>query len=370
MDIFLNIFQSIISFIAIISVIVFIHEFGHYWVAKKCGVMIESFSIGFGKEIFGWNDKSGTRWKLSLIPLGGYVKMYGDENAASVPDKEKISQMAEEEKKKSFHMQALWKRFLIVLAGPLANYIFAIIILAFFFLSYGKPNTSNVISTIQENSVAEKFGLKEGDKIISLGGKKIKTFEDIRSVVSMHPAIEISISYERAGVITNSKITPEKKVTKDIFGDEVEVGLLGIGSSKMEYKKLGFVNSISSATYEVYDLSVRTLQAVGQIIVGQRSADQISGILRIADYSGKSVEKGFKVVFWFMAVLSVNLGLVNLFPIPMLDGGHLFFYIIEGLRGKPLPEKMQEYFFRFGYAVLIGLMLLATFNDLKFFKIF
>ncbi|MDX1949275.1 MAG: RIP metalloprotease RseP [Rickettsiales bacterium] len=370
MDLFFNILQSVLSFIAIISIIVFIHEFGHYWVAKKCGVMIESFSIGFGKEIFGWNDKSGTRWKLSLIPLGGYVKMYGDENAASVPDKDKISQMAEDERKKSFHTQDLWKRFLIVLAGPLANYIFAIIILSFFFFAYGKPNTSNVISGIQKESVAEKFGLQEGDKIIYLGGSKIKTFEDIRSMVSMHPAIELDISYERNGEVKNSKITPEKKVSKDIFGNEVEVGLLGISSSKMEYKKLNFLTSISSAAYETYDLSVRTLQAVGQIITGKRSAEQISGILRIADYSGKSVEQGFKVVFWFMAVLSVNLGLVNLFPIPMLDGGHLFFYIIEGLRGKPLPEKLQEYFFRFGYGVLIGLMLLATFNDLKFFKIF
>lgn len=368
--ILLNFLQSIFSFIIIISVIVFVHEFGHYWVAKKCGVKIETFSIGFGKELFGWNDKWGTRWKVSLIPLGGYVKMFGDEGAASTPDKNKIAGMSDLERKISFHSQALWKRFLIVLAGPAANYIFAIIILAGFFFVYGKPHTSNVISDIQKGSVAEQFGLKPGDRILELDGKKVETFEEIRGIVTMHPGIKISMVYETQGKIVDAEITPKKQKTKDIFGNEVEVGLLGISSSRMDYVKLGAGTSLQSAVYEVYDLSEKTLEAVGQIIIGQRSSDQISGILRIADYSGKSVDQGFKTVLWFMAVLSVNLGLVNLFPIPMLDGGHLFFYIVEGLRGKPLPEKMQEYFFRLGYGILIGLMILATFNDLKFFQIF
>lgn len=365
-----TIIQNIFSFIFILSVIVFIHEFGHYWVAKKCGVKIESFSIGFGKEIFGWNDKHGTRWKISYIPLGGYVKMFGDENAASVPDTKKLKKMSEHDKKISFHTQALWKRFLIVLAGPASNYIFALIVIAIFFAVYGKPFTAPIVSGVQKDSAAEVIGLKVGDKIISVDDDKVKSFEDIKGIVALHPDIEIEISYERKGKLVEGKITPKKQVSKDIFGDEIEIGLIGIASDKMEYLELTPIQAVHNSFAEIYDLSAKTLQALGQIVTGKRNSDQISGILRIADYSGKSVDQGIKVVIWFMAILSVNLGLVNLFPIPMLDGGHLLLYIIEGVRGKPLAEKAQDYLFKVGFALLIALMLFATFNDLKYFKIF
>ncbi len=367
---FYTLVHNIFSFVFILSAIVFIHEYGHYWVAKKCGVKIESFSIGFGKEIFGWNDKSGTRWKVSYIPLGGYVKMYGDENAASTPDKKKLKKMTEEERRISFHTQALWKRFLIVLAGPAANYIFAIIVIAIFFSVYGKPFTAPIVSGVQKDSAAETVGLQIGDKIISVDGDKVKSFEQIKGIVSLHPDIEIELSYEREGKVIETNITPKKQSSKDIFGDEVEIGLIGISSEKMEYRKLTPMQGVHNSFLEVYDLSAKTLQALGQIVTGQRSSDQISGILRIADYSGKSVEQGIRVVVWFMAILSVNLGLVNLFPIPMLDGGHLLLYIIEGVRGKPMSDKAQDYLFKFGFALLIALMLFATFNDLKYFKIF
>jgi len=310
MELLQIIFQNLLSFVFILSTIVFIHEYGHYWVAKKCGVKIDSFSIGFGKEIFGWSDKAGVRWKVSLIPLGGYVKMFGDEGEASTPDGEKIKEMSAEEKAVAFHTQPLFSRFMIVLAGPIANFLLAIIILTGFFNYYGRPETLPVVNSVVAGSAAEGIGLQEGDKIIEIDGNNI------------------------------------------------------------EYKELGIFSAFTTSITETYSLSARTLEAVGQMITGARPADQISGILRIADYSGKSVEQGLRTVLWFMAILSINLGLVNLFPIPMLDGGHLFFYIIEGVTGKPLSEKTQEYLFRFGFAVLISLMLFATFNDLKHFNIF
>jgi regulator of sigma E protease len=371
MDLIAVITQNIASFIFILSVIVFIHEYGHYWVAKKGGVKIESFSIGFGKELFGWNDKNGVRWKISLVPLGGYVKMFGDEGAASTPDNEAMEQMSKEELNSAFHKKPLLTRFLVVLAGPMANFIFAIIILTGFFSYYGRPETLPVVYQVQENSAAAEIGLQEGDRIIEMDGKSIERFADLKSVATMHPDIEVSLTYTRDGQEIKTTITPKRSVSTDVFGQDLEVGLIGVSSSEVIYNdELGLVGGFTTAVTETYSISVKTLEAVGQMIIGQRPADQISGILRIADYSGKSVDKGFKMVLWFMAILSINLGLVNLFPIPMLDGGHLFFYIIEALRGKPLSDKTQEYCFRFGFAMLIGLMVFATFNDLKYFNIF
>ncbi len=361
--------HNIISFIVILSIIVFLHEFGHYWVAKKFGVKIETFSIGFGKEIFGWNDKSGTRWKISMWPLGGYVKMFGDDSAASTPDSKKLSEMSDEEKKVSFYFQKIYKRFLIVLGGPAFNFLTAIVILSFFFFFYGRPETKPVVDTVVENSAAAAAGFKKGDEIIELDGQSITRFEQIKGIVSLNPEIPLEIVYLRDGKKIKTKITPKMQETKDIFGDVTKIGLIGIGATESTFKKLGGTEAISASVIETYDISAKTLQAVGQMITGQRSAHDISGVLRIADYSGKSVDQGFKMVFWFMAIISINLGLVNLFPIPMLDGGHLFFYLIEAVRGKPLSEKTQEYLFRFGFLVLMSLMVFATFNDLSHFNI-
>ena len=363
------ILHNIFSFIVIISIIVFIHEFGHYWVAKRFGVKIESFSIGFGKEIFGWNDKSGTRWKIGWAPLGGYVKMFGDAGAASTPDNSALKEMTAEEKSHAFYYKKLYQRFLIVLAGPVFNFITAIIILSFFFNIYGKPETKPIVSEVMKESAAEAIGLKAGDIITELDGKKISSFEQIRGIIALHPNIEISIKYVRDRNEVETKVTPKAHETKSIFGDIAKIGLIGITATEADYKKLGVMQSIGTSVTETYDISAKTLQAIGQMITGQRPASEISGIIRIADYSGKSVDQGLRMVFWFMAIISINLGLVNLFPIPMLDGGHLFFYIIEGLKGKPLSEKTQEYFFRFGFLVLVSLMLFATFNDLKHFNI-
>ncbi len=363
--------QYVIPFIIIISVIVFIHEYGHYWVAKKCGVRIEAFSIGFGKEIWGFNDKSGTRWKFCWVPLGGYVKMFGDEGVASNPDDEKIKAMKEEDRKVAFNTQGLPLKTAIVAAGPMANFLLAIVILTFFFNHYGMAESSPEVGSVLEDSAAADIGMQTGDIIRELGGSKVTSFKDIQDTVMLHPEIDLEIMYERDGEFISTIITPRLKATEDIFGNKIEIGLIGItpgGIIRTEQLGLGqaFVASIS----ETYNICARTLTAVGQMIVGQRDADQLSGIARIAEYSGQAASRGLETILWFMAILSINLGLINLFPIPMLDGGHLFFYAIEAVKGKPLSERALEYSFRVGLVILISLMLFATFNDLKHFGVF
>jgi regulator of sigma E protease len=370
MEIFSDVLHNIASFIFIISIIVFIHEYGHYWVAKKCGVMIESFSIGFGPEIKGWNDKSGTRWKISAFPLGGYVKMFGDAGAASTPDGEKVKKMTKAEKEKSFHYKPLWQKALVVVAGPAANFILAIFILSYFFVAHGRAETLPVVEEVMISSAAEKAGFQTGDHIIRLDGTYVDRFEDIRRVAHLNPGIPVEFIITRNGKEITGMITPKKSTTKDIFGNEVTVGLIGITSTQVEYHKMGVTEAVVASVVETYSISRNTLKALGQIVTGQRSSDDISGILRIAKYSGQSTEKGFRVVLWFMAILSINLGLINLFPIPMLDGGHLMFYAIEAASGRPLAEKVQEYGFRVGLVILIALMIFATINDLRYFNVF
>jgi regulator of sigma E protease len=362
--------HNIVSFLIIISIIVFIHEFGHFWFARRFGVKVEAFSIGFGREVFGFNDSKGTRWKFGWLPLGGYVKMFGDEGAASTPDNNALKKLTKAERKIAFATQPLIARFLIVLGGPLANFILAIIILTGFFYAYGKPFTSNVVTKVIEQSAAAEIGLKAGDKIIEIDGEKVDSFDQIRSVVSIHPEQALPIKFEREGKIIIEKITPKLQETENVFGEKVKVGLIGVQSEQLEYVKVGLPAAFVTSFEETYTMCVRTLQAVGQMITGNRSSSELSGILRIAEYSGKSVDQGFRMILWFMAILSINLGLINLFPVPMLDGGHLAMYIVEGVRGKPLSEKVQEYLFRIGFAILIALMVFATFNDLKHFKFF
>lgn len=362
--------HNVLSFIVIISVIVFVHEFGHYWVAKKSGVKIDSFSIGFGPEIFGWNDKSGTRWKLSLVPMGGYVKMFGDDSAASTPDAAKVKKMTAAERKVAFHTQSLPIKFAIVSAGPVANFILAIVIFTFFFSHYGKPVALPQVGEVKAESAAAQAGLQKGDMILTLDGSAVHDFSDIRNLVALSPNIPIAVEYERAGEKRTTTLTPALVESVDVFGNKARMGVIGVTSGEMRHEELAPGQAFVTSITETYGICARTLKALGQMITGTRPADELSGILRIGDYSGDAVKQGMQMVLWFMAVLSINLGLVNLFPVPMLDGGHLFFYMVEAVRGKPLPERMQEVFFRFGFALLMALMVFATFNDLKYFGVF
>lgn len=370
MELLQTIFHHGWSFIVIISVIVFVHEFGHYYIAKLGGVKVDEFSIGFGPELFGWNNKSGTRWKVCLFPLGGYVKMFGDLSAASTPDKEKLTHLTEEEKKVAFHLKPLKIKAAVVAAGPIANYIFAIIILTGFYMAYGKPHTVPEVSEVIKDSAAEKSGLKEGDLIITLDNNEITRFEDLRRISSLNPDTEMEIMVKRGEETLKINITPKLSETKDIFGNSVKVGLLGIKSSKTDYEPVSVVGAFTGAVHETYQISASTLKAIGQIITGKRNADEISGILRIGKFSAQATEKGLTTVFWFLAVLSINLGLVNLFPIPVLDGGHLLYYTIEAVKGAPIADKVQEYGFRLGFAMLVMLMAFALYNDLKYFNLF
>ena len=352
-----------LPFIVVISVVVFVHEYGHFWVARKCGIRVESFSIGFGKSIFGWTDKHGTRWQVAWLPLGGYVKMFGDADPASSPD-ESVKHMSEEEKKISFFHQSVNKRMAVVVAGPATNYIFAIIVLAFLFVFEGQPFSPAVISSLQDNSVAAHAGLLPGDKIIQIDDRKIERFEDIKRMVAMNDGKPIAVRIERNGADQTFTMTPEIAVMQDRFGGEHKMGKLGIVSDKLDHRKLSPLKAIEQAAIETWDMSADTLKAMGQMIMGTRGSEEIGGPLRIAEMSGDVARDGFWAVIWFMGVISINLGLINLFPVPLLDGGHLLFYFYEKLFGRPLGEKTQEVGLRIGMTLVITLMVFATWNDL------
>lgn len=365
----LGLLHTALSFFVIISVIVFIHEFGHYWVARKFGVKIDAFSIGFGPEIYGWTDKHETRWKIGMFPLGGYVKMYGDAGAASTPDTGKIQKMTKKQRAGAFEFKPLYAKTAIVAAGPAANFVFAIIILTVFFMVFGRPESAPVIGEVLKGSAAEAAGFKKGDTLLELGDINITRFEDIRRVAQLNPDIALGFKLSRDEKIIEGTVIPKLSETKDIFGNSVKVGLIGVGSGAQTYRKLNPLQSFGASFVETYNICASTMKAVGQMIAGTRSSEDLSGILRIAQYSGQSTSQGLSTVFWFMALLSINLGLINLFPIPMLDGGHLMFYAVQAASGRPLAVKVQEYGFKIGFVLLIALMLLATFNDLKHFKI-
>jgi len=353
-----------LSFLFILTVIVFIHELGHYLVARYNGVRIEVFSIGFGPELFGWNDKSGTRWKLSLLPLGGYVKMFGERGASSKPDE---PAMTPDEMAVSFHHKSLRQRAAIVAAGPLANFILAIVILATMFLTVGEPFTPPDVGSVQPGSAAEKAGILSGDVITRIDGSSISRFEDIQQIVRMSPRLPLRLAVQRDGRELTITVVPESSELVDRFGNKHEIGLLGVSRIGNAYRRHDPFSAVWRAVDQTFSLSYFTLQAVGQMITGARSADDLGGPIRIAQMSGQVAESSLIDVFWFLAVLSINLGLINLFPVPMLDGGHLMFYGVEALRGRPLSDRVVEYGFRVGLGLVLSLFIFVTYQDLMRF---
>ncbi|MCD6035282.1 MAG: zinc metalloprotease [Rickettsiales bacterium] len=362
----LHVWYYLSSFIAIISVIVFIHEFGHYGIAKACGVKIEEFALGFGPEIFGINDRSGTRWKFCAIPMGGYVKMFGDMNPASAPDNSTLKKLNEDDRKKTFHAKNLWQKSAIVSGGPIANFILAIVILAGFLMVYGQMHTLPVVGEVVKESAAEAAGLMSGDEILKVDGTEIKDFADIQSAVSINTGTPIAVSYRRADTLENTMITPKIVESQDLFGNKITRALIGITSSMQpSYSDpLPLFPAIGLATKQTYTIAATNLKAIGQIIIGQRSIKDMGGPIKISKYSGQAVRDGLQAVLWFMAMLSISLGLINLFPIPVLDGGHLLYYIVEAVRGKPVAEKFQEYALKAGMAFILTLAIVVSFNDL------
>ena len=432
-----------------------------------CGVKIDEFAIGFGRELIGFTDKGGTRWKICPIPFGGYVKMFGDKNGASIPDDELLAQMSVGEKKISFLGKTVWQRMAIVVAGPVANFLLTIFIFTFLFRINGLNTVLPIVDVIAENSAAAESGLKKGDRILAIDGKEIFSFDDIREVVTRSSGKELglrvlrsdselsgprnecgvtqkessSVTQKKSSSVTQKKsssviqkenslvtpnesssvtqkesssvtpkesssvtqkksssvtqkenslvtpneslsprtrcgvgageeviellVTPKIQTTQNFFGEEVRVGMLGISASESTHEDLNLGQSFLAANKETYKISIAVFKAIGELITGQRSIDELSGPIKMAKYSGKTVEMGAIAVLWFAAMISLNLGVMNLLPIPVLDGGHLFFYLIEAIRGKPLAQKTQQVSFKFGLSLVLALMLFTTFNDVR-----
>jgi len=350
-------------FLLVLTVLVFVHELGHYLIARYNGVKIEVFSIGFGPELFGWWDRSGTRWKFSTIPLGGYVKMFGDSDASSGLPVANLGRLSPEEREVSFHCKRLGQRAAIVAGGPFANFVFAIVALALLFMTYGQPFTPAEVGQVLPDSAAAAGGIKAGDTIVSIDGSAVERFEDVQQVVRFNPNVPMTMIVKRDGESVTLKVTPTLVEEKDRLGKH-QIGQLGIRGSGAKYIQRDPISAIGRAVGETWNLCATTLQAMWQMIIGTRGSEELGGPLRIAQLSGEVAQGGLVPLLWFMAVLSVNLGLINLFPVPVLDGGHLLFYAAEAIRGRPLGQRAQEYGFRVGLALVLTLMVFATWNDL------
>jgi len=358
----------LVPFLFVLSLVVFFHELGHFLIARWCGVRILVFSIGFGPEIVGFNDRYGTRWKIAAVPLGGYVKFFGDDNAASVPDTERLAAMDEAEKSQSFVFQPVAKRAAIVVAGPVANFLLAIVIFAGIFMFYGKQSMTARVDTVQPDSAAAAAGFQPGDLVMAINGSAIGDFADMQRVVSDSAGEPLNITVDRKGTQLVLKATPALKEIKDNFGNVHRIGILGITRSTapedLKFQPVPAPRAVWMGVQETWFVIDRTLSYIGGVVVGRESTDQLGGPIRIAQMSGQVASAGFVALLHLAAVLSVSIGLLNLFPIPLLDGGHLLFYGIEALRGRPLSERAQEVGFRIGLAIVLMLMIFATFNDI------
>ncbi len=360
----------ILPFLFLILVVVFIHEYGHYYFAKKYGVGVTDFSIGFGKEIFGWKDKSGTRWKVCWIPLGGYVKFFGDRNVFSQADQEKIlEKYNENDRQKLFVLKPLYQRALIVFGGPLANFLLALVIFFSIYTFVGKDFTPAVINEVQKDSPAMVGGLKQSDIILEIDGNKVESIMDVSKFITMSTADVIDFKVKRSYDELLLKIKPKVILSEDNLGNKINKRIVGIKlgayNNEINHVKLGPAQAVYHAVNEVYYVSISSLKYVAGMIMGKADTSQLGGPIRIAKISGQVAEFGILAFISMMAYISISLGLVNLFPIPMLDGGHLMLYAFEKILGRPLSQKTQEGFFRIGLFLLLSLMFFTTFNDLK-----
>ena len=360
----------IIPFIVLILVVVFIHEYGHYYFARRYGVGVTDFSIGFGKEIFGWNDKSGTRWKICWIPLGGYVKFFGDRNVFSQADQEKLlAKYNEEDRQKLFVLKPLYQRALIVFGGPLANFLLALVIFFSIYTFVGKDFTPAMIAEVQKDSPAMVGGLKQNDVILEIDGNKVESIMDVSKFIMMSTDNLIDFKVKRSYDELILKIKPETILGEDNLGNKINKRIVGIKLSaynnEINHVKLGPAQAVFHAAHEVYYVTTSSLKYLGAMVFGKADTSQLGGPIRIAKISGQVAEFGLLAFVSMMAYISISLGLINLFPIPMLDGGHLMFYAFEKILGRPLSQKTQEGFFRIGMFLLLSLMFFTTFNDLK-----
>jgi regulator of sigma E protease len=363
-----DVLHYLVPFLFVLSLVVFFHELGHFLVARWCGVRILVFSIGFGPELVGFYDRHGTRWKIAAIPLGGYVKFFGDDNAASTPDRTRLANMDANERAQSFIFQSVPKRAAIVVAGPVANFILAIVIFAGIFMLYGMQTLSPRVDEVQAGSPAAAAGFQPGDMVVAIDGQKIDSFEKMQRIVADSAGKTLQIAVDRKGTQVVLNATPVIHQEKDIFGNVQRIGLLGIRRSPapgdVKYQPVAPPQAVWMGVQETWFVVDKTLTYIGRVIIGREAANQLGGPIRIAQMSGQVASISFVALVHLAAVLSVSIGLLNLFPIPLLDGGHLLFYSIEAMRGRPLSERAQEVGFRIGFAIVVMLMIFATFNDI------
>tara|TARA_B100000686_G_scaffold103820_1_gene111133 strand:+ start:1504 stop:2610 length:1107 start_codon:yes stop_codon:yes gene_type:complete len=365
----------IVPFVILVTIVVFIHEYGHYYFAKKYGVGVTDFSIGFGKELFGWKDKSGTRWKVCWLPLGGYVKFFGDRNVFSESEQQEvINKYNEEDQKKLFILKPLYQRSIIVAAGPLANFVLAVLIFIIINMIAGKDITPAVINEVQEDSPAFEAGMKKDDKILSIDGNKVESILEVSTFINTSTSETIEFILLRNNQEISLLVKPNLVDGIDSLGNPTKRRIVGIKLSpfnnEFQKKPLGPSKAIYYSIKEVWFYSVTSLKYLGKKVIGEGDFSQLGGPIKIAQVTGQVAEHGIIPFFTIMAYISISLGLINLFPIPMLDGGHLMFYFFEMLFGKPLSQKTQEGFFRIGLFLLFSLMFFVTFNDLKSFGLF
>ena len=367
---------AIPAFVVVISIVIVFHELGHYWVARIFRTKIDAFSIGFGPQILGWTDRLGTQWKICALPLGGYVKFHGDAHAASAPDKEKLEEIKKQisaegvDPHSILHFKPVWQRALVVFAGPFANFVLALILLTCFFSFVGEPSYNVFVESVQPNTPAERAGVKAGDQILAINGWKVLSFGDVINEVRSSPRKALEFRMRRGEQVLNIKITPEARMLPYQDGNRTRyarMGLIGIVRAEPKDAKIYHHDLLSAAGrgYELMVLNVTgTFYYLGDVITGQSKPDQLGGPIRIARYSGEMASSGFAPFIIFIALISVSVGMINLFPIPVLDGGHLLFYAIEAIQGRPLSHRVQEIGFRIGLALIVALFIFVTWNDI------
>ncbi len=358
--------ETVFWFLVVLTPLVFVHEFGHYWFARRAGVRVEVFSVGFGRELFGYTDMGGTRWKFSLIPFGGYVKMFGQND---IGPNDEVEEMSEEEKAVAFSNKKLSQKTAIVAAGPLANIIFAIAIFTVLFAAVGQPFTPAVVSEVVPGSAAETTGIQPGDRFVEIEGRHIARFEEVQQLIRLYPELPVDIKVERDGQVLDLVAVPTVSVQPDGLGDEARIGVLGVRGLERAFKRHSIPESAWQSLRETVRLVSVTMTAIGQMFGGERSAKELGGPVRIAQMSDSAADAGITTLIIFAAFLSINLGLINLLPIPLLDGGHLLFYAYEALVRRPPGRLAQEFGLKIGLVFVLGLMLFATFNDIVRFPV-
>lgn len=363
----INMAYYVLPFLVLLGILVFVHELGHFWVARLLGVKIDEFSIGFGKELWGRTDRKGTHWKIAAVPLGGYCKFFGDEDAASAAESEKLKDLSDEEKKHVFQFLPPFKKILIAVAGPAANYLFAILVFTSIFMALGKMDFPPVVGSVIKGSAAEQGGIQANDRILTINGHKINNFKDINYEVTLAVDGKADVVLLRDGAekeISLNLVPVEMKNSDGTTTSQVMLGIKSLSIMEVDHERLGFFAALHDASVETADITMATLRGVGQMITGKRGGEDVGGIIRIAEMSGDiTKQNGILDFVVFMALLSINLGLINLFPIPMLDGGHIVINLIELVTRRELGVKFKEILFKTGFALIMALMIFATWND-------